>query len=136
VIADEVHVDALVLELVRRAAGPRVVLVSDASPAAAAPPGRYAMGGIEIAGGADAVVRDAAGRLAGSALTLDAAVRGWRALTGATLAEALHAGSGAPAAACGLPARLSPGAPADLVLLGADGAVRRVMRAGEWLGDP
>ena len=44
VIADGLHVDPLVLELVRRAAGPRVVLVSDATPAAAAPPGTLQVG--------------------------------------------------------------------------------------------
>ena len=48
IIADGLHVDPLVLELVRRAAGPRVVLVSDATPASAAPPGVYDMAGVEI----------------------------------------------------------------------------------------
>ena len=41
VIADGLHVDPLVLELVRRSAPARVVLISDSSPAAAAPAGRY-----------------------------------------------------------------------------------------------
>src|SRR5215211_2436632 len=41
VIADGFHIDPAVLMLVARVASRRVVLVSDASPAAAAPPGRY-----------------------------------------------------------------------------------------------
>ena len=51
VIADAMHVDPLVLELVRRAAGVRTVLVTDATPAAVAPPGRYEMAGVPISAG-------------------------------------------------------------------------------------
>jgi N-acetylglucosamine-6-phosphate deacetylase len=104
VIADGVHVDPLVLELVRRAAGERAFLVTDATPAAAAPPGRYRMAGVEIE---RREPRDAArtrdGRLAGSALTLDEAMRNWAAMTGATLAEAAAAAGEVPARAAGLP---------------------------------
>ena len=133
VIADGLHVDPLVLEVVRRAAGERVVLVSDASPAAAASAGRYRLAGVELERGADGAVRTPAGRLAGSALTLDAAVRNWAALTEATPAEALRAGSETPAAAVCLEAGLHPGRRADLVLLDEAGAVRRTMRAGRWV---
>ena len=57
VIADGAHVDPLVLELIRRAAGPRVVLISDAAPAAEAPPGRYRLAGVEIESSPSGVVR-------------------------------------------------------------------------------
>ncbi len=69
VIADGLHVDPLVLELVRRAAGPRVVLVSDATPAAAAPPGVYEMAGVEIEsdGSGSVRTRRAAGRIGADA---------------------------------------------------------------------
>ena len=119
VIPDARHVDPLVLELVRRCSGDRVVLVTDATPAAGAQHGSYSMAGVAI--GADG--RTADGRLAGSVLTLDAAVRGWVGATAATLAQALLAAGGTP----------GPGAPANLVLLDGDGGVLRVMRRGHWL---
>ena len=129
VIADRVHVHPLTLELVRRAAGPRTVLVTDATPAAAAPLGDYEMAGVAIERGADGAAHTRDGRLAGSTLTLDAGVRNWHALTRATLAEALYAANQAPAAAAPLHAE----APADLVELDSTGIVRAVMRGGRWL---
>lgn len=136
VIADGVHVDPLVLELVRRATGPRAVLVSDATPlAGAGSAAALAMAGVPITRSDDGAARTPDGRLAGSTLTLDAAVRRWRALTTASLAEALHAAGEAPAAALGRPVMV-PGAPADLVLVDSSGAVRRTMRGGRWLPVP
>jgi N-acetylglucosamine-6-phosphate deacetylase len=133
VIADAHHLDPVVLEIVRRTAGARTVLVSDAAPAAAAPPGRYRFGGVSISSDAEGAVRTESGQLAGSALTLDAAVRSWATVTRATMAEAVRAASRAPARVVGLAAGLSPGQPADLVLLDGEGFVRRVMRRGLWL---
>lgn len=133
VIADGVHVDPLVLGLVQALAGPRTLLVTDATPAAAAGAGRFEMGGVTIESAPEGAARTLDGRLAGSTLTLDEAVRRWAALTGATLAEAIAAASELPAAAIGLPAAPSPGAPADLVQLTAEGGVQRVMRGGRWL---
>lgn len=132
VIADGLHVDPLMLELVRRSAPARAVLISDASPAAAAPAGRYALAGVEIESDADGAVRTLDGRLAGSSLVLDEAVRRWASLTGATLAEAIRAGSELPARLIGLSA-LEPGGVADLVALDHAGFVRRVMRRGRWV---
>ncbi len=125
-IADGVHLHPLVLELVRRVAGRRALLVTDATPAADAPAGSYRMAGLEIeaAGGA---ARTPDGTLAGSTLTLDLAVRNWAAMTEATLADALYAAGAGPRAAAGL------GAAADLVVLDGDGVVQRVMRRGAWL---
>ena len=133
IIADGHHVDPTMLELVRRAAGARVVLVSDASPAAAAPPGRYVIGDVPIERTTDGVARTPDGVLAGSAIMLDEAVRGWAALTNATLAEAIAAAAEAPADVLGLPAPLTEGAPADLVLTDDAGAALRVMRHGAWV---
>jgi N-acetylglucosamine-6-phosphate deacetylase len=133
IIADGHHVDAIVLELVRRAVGRRVVLVSDASPAAAAPEGLYAIGGVDLVLGPDGVARTPDGVLAGSAILLDDAVRRWTTLTEATLAEAIMAASEAPAAAIGLPPPLAIGSRADLVLMDDAGAVLRVMRGGAWV---
>jgi N-acetylglucosamine-6-phosphate deacetylase len=133
VIADGLHVDPIALELARRAAGDRVVLVSDSTPAAAAPPGHYEMGGVELEA-TDTGVRTVSGRLAGSALTLDAAVRNWYSMTGASLANAIMAASEAPATVLGLQIDLRPGSQADIVLLDDAGAVKQVMRLGRWRG--
>ena len=133
VIADGHHLDPVVLELIRRAAGRRVVLVSDASPAAAAPPGRYTLAGVEVESSEEGGVRNIEGRLAGSALTLDQALANWVALTGASIAEAIAAASEGPAAVLGLHPGLHPGCCADIVLLDGSGVVQRVMRRGRWL---
>ena len=136
VIADGHHVDPVVLRLVRAAAGDRVVLVSDASAAASAPGGGYALAGTPLERGADGAVRAPDGRLAGGSILLDEAVRAWMRHTGAPAPEALEAAAFTPAAALGAPAELRPGGPADLVLVGGDGGIRRVMRAGRWLEAP
>jgi N-acetylglucosamine-6-phosphate deacetylase len=133
VIADGLHVDPLVLELIRRTAGDRVVLVTDATPAAAAPAGAYRMAGVQIENAGEGVVRTAEGRLAGSALTLDAALRNWAAMTEATLGEAIAAAAERPAGVLRPLVGLEPGAMADIVLLDDAGAVARVMRRGRWL---
>jgi N-acetylglucosamine-6-phosphate deacetylase len=127
VIADGRHVDGRVLELVRRAAGDRVVLVSDASPAAAAAPGTYAFAGRSVALGPDGAVRDDEGRLAGSSALLDSVLATWFAKTGATLGEAIAAATTRPASIADL------GAAADLVEVLEDGRIARVMRTGRWL---
>jgi N-acetylglucosamine-6-phosphate deacetylase len=125
-IADGVHLHPLVLELVRRAAGRRALLVTDATPPAGAGPGSYRMAGIEVEL-RDGAARTPDGTLAGSALTLDGAVRNWAAMTEASVAEALYAAGDGPRTAAGLQAA------ADLVLLDGDGIVQRVMHRGVWL---
>jgi N-acetylglucosamine-6-phosphate deacetylase len=133
VIADGVHLDPIVLRLVHRAAGERVILVSDASAAAAAPPGAYAIAGTPVRRDADGAVRSADGRLAGSGVLLDEVVAIWAAAAAAGAGEAMSAAAVRPALAIGLDPRIRPGARADLVLLGADGVVEQVMRAGRWV---
>jgi N-acetylglucosamine-6-phosphate deacetylase len=78
-------------------------------------------------------VRTADGRLAGSSLTLDAAVRNWTAFTEASPAEAIAAGSEVPAAILGRAGGLVPGADANVVLLDDSCSVLRVMRRGRWV---
>ena len=132
IIADNIHVDPLVLALVDRAARERVVLVSDCTAAAGAPEGRYRLAGAPIERRGDVVV-DAEGRLSGSAVLLDRCVRRWREATGATAAEAWAAGSDRPAALVGLEHGLVSGVAANLVLLSRGLEVERVMFRGEWL---
>jgi N-acetylglucosamine-6-phosphate deacetylase len=83
---------------------------------------------VHAAGG---VVRDGAGRLAGSALTMDAAVRHAHAL-GVPLAAALAAAATVPARIAGRPelGTLSPGSPADVVVLDDRLEVVRTLVAG------
>jgi N-acetylglucosamine-6-phosphate deacetylase len=119
VIADGVHVDAPALEILLAAKGAeRVILVSDATAATGMPDGNYRLGTFEV-NVKDGVCRDAEGRLAGSTLTLDRAVRRMVAL-GVPLAQALSMATINPARRLGLDARkgvITPGADADLVFL-------------------
>jgi len=132
-IADGIHVHPLVLALVRRLAGARIALVSDASPLAAGGCDRAVLAGTDLRAGSDGAPRTVDGRLAGSSMLLDEAVRRWRKFTAATLVEAVAAGSEHPAAALGLPVPLQIGSPADLVLLDAEGRVQRTLAGGRWI---
>ena len=103
-IADGVHLPIPALRAMVRAKGiGRAVLVTDAVSAAAAPPGRYVFAGMAIDAAADGSVRTpGANTLAGSALTLDRAVRnviGWGI---ADAAGALAMASSVPAGLLGL----------------------------------
>ncbi len=85
-IADGIHVPTFALKAMMRAKGPgRAFLVTDATAAAAAPPGLYRFADLTVTRGADGSVRvPGALGLAGSALCLDAAVRNlvlWRIAT-------------------------------------------------------
>lgn len=85
-IADGIHVPPPALKAMVRAKGlSRAILVTDAVAAAAAPPGLYPFAGMSVERAPDGSVRLPGSRyLAGSALTLDQAVRnlvGWNILT-------------------------------------------------------
>jgi N-acetylglucosamine-6-phosphate deacetylase len=134
-IADGVHVDsaAMKLLLAAKTAG-GVVLVSDGTAATGMPDGRYRLGDfdVDVAGG---VVRNAEGKLAGSALTLDQALRNVVAL-GVPLDEVVRMLTLYPARLLGLEARkgtLAAGADADLVFLDAQLQISRVVTRGVGL---
>jgi N-acetylglucosamine-6-phosphate deacetylase len=99
------------------AAGRRFCLVTDAVEAAGMPPGSYRLADrvIHVDGGA---VRLADGTLAGSVLTMDAAVRNLVG-SGTALPEALHAAATAPARLLGRDdlGVLRPGVPANIAVL-------------------
>lgn len=134
-IADGVHVDPAAMRLLFAAKGtPRVILVSDATSAAGMPDGTYRLGTFEVtvSGG---VCRNVHGRLAGSTLTLDRALRNVVAL-GVPLADAVRMLTLNPATLLGLELTkgvLVPGADADLVLLNSDLHVAGVMTRGAGL---
>ncbi|SOC89259.1 N-acetylglucosamine-6-phosphate deacetylase [Curtobacterium sp. 314Chir4.1] len=115
-IVDGHHLDPVAVDLVRRAAPGRMVLVSDAMSATGCPDGDHTIAGsaVSVRGGV-AMLRDGSS-LAGSTITVADAVR--RLLdSGTPLTEVVAAASTRPARLLGRPAPLTVGAPADLVVL-------------------
>ena len=116
----------------------RCLLVTDAMAAAGAPDGDYSLGPMSIVV-RDGVARladgDGEGAIAGSTLTMDAAVRHAVRTAGLPLLDVVHAAATAPARAWGLDdvGALEAGRRADLVVLDDDLQVVRVMRAGVWV---
>ncbi|MGI9595157.1 MAG: N-acetylglucosamine-6-phosphate deacetylase [Acidimicrobiales bacterium] len=118
-IVDGVHVDPVVVDIAWRAKGPAgTVLITDAVAPMGRGPGAYELGRTTIFAD-DLRVVDQSGRLAGSVLTMDRAVRNLLDYTGCSVAEALVAASRTPADAIARSdrGRLEAGAVADLVLL-------------------
>jgi N-acetylglucosamine-6-phosphate deacetylase len=134
-IADGVHVDAAAMRMLVSLKGPeRVILVSDGTSATGMPDGKYQLGTFEVTvtGG---VCRNAQGKLAGSTLTLDRALRNMVEL-GVPLIAALQMLTANPASQIGLAAKkgiLAPGADADLVLLNDKLEISGVMTRGAGL---
>jgi len=118
-IADGVHVDATAMRLLLQAKGVGgVILITDGISATGMPDGKYSLGGLDVtvSGG---VCRNAEGKLAGSTLTLDRALRNIVAL-GASLGDALRMLTLNPATLLGIEFKkgsLRVGADADIVLL-------------------
>jgi N-acetylglucosamine-6-phosphate deacetylase len=134
-IADGVHVDEAAIRVLLAAKGPQaLILVSDGTAATGMPDGKYRLGTFEVsvAGG---VARNSEGKLAGSTLTLDRALRHMTHL-GIPVREVLPMLTSIPARLLGLEARkgcLAPGADADLVLLDDHLEVTGVMTRGAGL---
>ncbi|MFU8888271.1 MAG: N-acetylglucosamine-6-phosphate deacetylase [Trueperaceae bacterium] len=132
-ICDGHHVAAASVRTAWRAARERLVLITDAIRASGMRDGTTELGGRPVTV-KDGAARLADGTLAGSMLTMDAAVRGAVA-AGVPLEAALFAASTAPARYLGLEGRgvLEAGARADLVVLTPDLTVRAVARGGRWV---
>lgn len=133
VIADGVHVHEGALRLAYREKGVEgLALVTDAMEAAGMPDGEYELSGrtVRLKVGE---VRLSDGTLAGSALTMDGAVRNAVKFMGIPLYEAVRMASETPAEILGLFAkgRIIPGADADLMLLSPEGFVEETIVAGE-----
>ena len=118
-IADGVHVDETAMRLLLQAKGAGgVILITDGISATGMPDGKYMLGSLEVtvSGG---VCRNAEGKLAGSTLTLDRALRNIVGL-GASLGDALRMLTLNPATLLGIEYKkgsLRAGADADIVLL-------------------
>jgi N-acetylglucosamine-6-phosphate deacetylase len=132
IIADGIHVAPEVVQLFLQAKGvERAVLITDATAAAGMPDGTYQLGPIQV------LVKDGKctmdGKLAGSVLTMDRAVRNVTRFAGWSLQDAVRAATLNPARAVGLAQRcgvLAPGVEANLVVLSPSGEVRQTFVRG------
>jgi N-acetylglucosamine-6-phosphate deacetylase len=120
IIVDGHHLTDYFVQNVVRCKGPeRVILITDAMAAAAAPPGIYRLGEVLAEARPEGVVRlPGTPYLAGSALTLDRAVDNVRHFARISLSCALAMATRQPRSLWpDLPGGLAPGAPADIVVL-------------------
>jgi len=131
IIADGIHVDPVVVELLARLKGPdATVLITDATAATGMPDGRYRLGSLEVE------VRNgrctAEGKLAGSVLTMDRALRNFMQFTRWDLPQAVRAATANPARIVGLAGRgrLEAGAAADIAVLSPGGELRTTIIGG------
>ena len=108
----------------------RVALVTDAMAGAGLGDGTHRLGGLEIET-RDGAAQGPEGVLAGSTLTMLAAIRNLHAL-GAPLAQAVEAATEVPARVLRLPAvgRIAAGLPADVVVLTDELEIERVLVGG------
>ncbi|MBT8226956.1 MAG: N-acetylglucosamine-6-phosphate deacetylase [Dactylosporangium sp.] len=136
VINDGIHVHPAAVRLLARDNADRLILVTDAIAATGIGDGTFSLGGQAV------VVRDgqarltAGGALAGSTLTMAAAVRRAVVEVGLPVPVAAAAASGNPARLLGIADRcgaIVPGLDADLVLLDDAFELRRVMARGQWV---
>jgi N-acetylglucosamine-6-phosphate deacetylase len=135
VIADGLHIHPSIVKLAWKAKGPQgLILVTDAMAALGMPPGSYPLGDETVqVDGRSARLPD--GTLAGSLLTMDAALRNLAAFAGCSLVEALPCLTSTPARLLGLGTKgqLAVGYDADFVLLTPDGQVLMTIVGGKVL---
>jgi N-acetylglucosamine-6-phosphate deacetylase len=134
IIADGIHVAPEIIQLFLQAKGiHRSVLITDATAAAGMPDGKYRLGPIEVDVKDGKCTMD--GKLAGSVLTMDKAVRNVTQFSSWSLRDAVQAASLNPARAVGLPqqGKLVPGAEANVVVLSSNGDVRKTIVRGRGI---
>jgi N-acetylglucosamine-6-phosphate deacetylase len=132
IIADGIHLDPVIVELFLKAKGhDRAVLITDAISATGMPEGRYRLGTFEVEVKDGRCLVD--GKLAGSVLTMDRAVRNVMQFAHWDLQQALRLATLNPARVAGLANRgkLEAGADADFVVLSPSGEVRSTIIGGE-----
>jgi len=131
IIADAVHIDPAIMKLVARAKGPKqTVLITDAISATGMPNGRYRLGSFEVDVCDGKCTMN--GKLAGSVLTLDRAVRNLAHFAEWDLAQAVAAATRNPARVAKIANKgiLAAGADADFVVLDPKGEVLRTFVGG------
>jgi N-acetylglucosamine-6-phosphate deacetylase len=132
-IADGIHVAPEVVKLFLRAKGPDgAILITDAISATGMPNGTYKLGGfdVEVKNGRC----ELNGKLAGSVLTLDRAVRNLMDFASIGLMESVKLATLNPARLLGIDherGMLAAGMVADMVVLSTAGEVVQTMMAGE-----
>ena len=135
VIADLVHVSGPAIQVLIGTKGfDSVLLASDGIAATGMQDGNYRLGNFEVTV-KDGVARNSEGKLAGSTLTLDRAIRNVVGL-GVPLTDAVRMATVLPARRLGLAGKkgiIAAGADADLVALTADLRVGAVMTRGAGL---
>jgi N-acetylglucosamine-6-phosphate deacetylase len=133
-IADGLHVAPSVIKLFFRMKGiDRAVLITDAISATGMPDGKYKLGGFEVDVKGDRCDLD--GKLAGSVLTLDRAVRNVKDFVPLTLADAVKLVTVNPARVVDLSdayGTLATGRVADVVVLTSAGDVVATMIEGQF----
>ena len=133
IIADGVHVAPAIIEVFLKAKGvDRAVLITDAISATGMPDGTYQLGPFEVQVHGDRC--EFQGKLAGSVLTLDRAVRNVMSFAGWTLQQSATLATRNPARLIGAEGKgeLAIGNDADLVLLSAKGEVVHTMVGGQF----
>src|SRR5947209_8913223 len=133
IIADGIHVAPATLKLFLAAKGPeRAILITDAISATGMPAGRYRLGTLDVD------VKDGRceyqGKLAGSVLTLDRAVRNVMNFASWPLANAVRMATLNPAKLLGISSdrgNLTPSCIADMVVLTPAGEVVKTIIAGQ-----
>jgi N-acetylglucosamine-6-phosphate deacetylase len=133
-IADGVHVAPDVIKLFLRAKGiDRALLITDAISATGMPDGKYKLGGFEVEVKGDRCELD--GKLAGSVLTLDRAVRNVMQFVPLSLDHAIRLVTRNPARLLGIDetrGELATGRVADVVVLTPSGDVVATMAGGQF----
>ena len=133
-ICDGVHVDPTAVRLLAKSKGAgRIILVTDGLSCTGMPDGSYPLGEftVEVTGG---ICRASGGVLAGSTLTLDAALRNFSRFTGLAYSKCLPCATLNPAKLLGLEkkkGKIAPGADADLVVLDASHSVVETFVGGQ-----
>lgn len=132
IIADGIHVHPAVVKMFLRVKGEeRAILITDAISATGMPEGTYRLGAIEV------LVKnnrcDYQGRLAGSVLTMDRAVRNTMDFSGLRLDQAVRLATLNPAQLLGSNQRgqILQGGRADLVVVTPEGKVVNTILGGE-----
>jgi len=133
IIADGIHVAPATLKLFLAAKGPeRAILITDAISATGMPEGRYKLGTFDVD------VKDGRceykGKLAGSVLTLDRAVRNVMSFVSWPLANAVRSATLNPAKLLGISSdrgTLARGSVADVVVLTPAGEIVKTIIAGQ-----
>lgn len=127
VICDGYHVSPVMVDVLRRAIGERIVLTTDIMPPAG--PGYHIKGG---------VMRSEDGTIAGSALRIDQALRNYINYTQLSFEEAIVAATYAPARLIGHDAqigRIAPGLRADLSFWNPEHEAIATMVGGDFVYD-